>query len=245
MAQNPIANELFSQLNEPFTGEALFDRLPDLVFFVKNRRAEYVVVNQTLVDRCGRKDKRELLGCRANEVVPPPLGLSYRAQDERILRGGAAVLDQLELHFYPFGVRGWCLTNKVPLRNRAGQIIGLAGISKDLQAAEENAKDYAAVAAVVAKIHARFGEPLWVGRLAADAGLSIYQLEERIRAIFHLTVGQLIQKVRMEHAFRQLIESSAPIAEIALASGYSDQSAFSRQFRQTTGLTPSEYRRLV
>ena len=56
--------ELFSQLSEPIVGEALFDCLSDLVFFIKNSRYEYVVVNQTLVERCGLKEKRELIGRR-------------------------------------------------------------------------------------------------------------------------------------------------------------------------------------
>ena len=36
----------FEQLFEPFTGESLFDQLTDLVFFIKNSKGEYVVVNQ-------------------------------------------------------------------------------------------------------------------------------------------------------------------------------------------------------
>ena len=42
----------------------------------------------------------------------------------------------------------------------------------------------------------------------------------------------------MEAAVRRLRETNDPIATIALDCGYSDQSAFSRQFRQTTGLSP-------
>src|ERR1700674_4169537 len=90
----------FSQLARPFTGEELFDCLGDLVFFIKNIRGEYVVVNQTLVERCGRRDKNELIGRRADEIFPPPLGQSYRAQDERVLKSGGAIRNQLELHFY-------------------------------------------------------------------------------------------------------------------------------------------------
>jgi hypothetical protein len=52
MTPTHLQTELFSQLAEPFTGEALFDSLADAVFFLKNRRCEYVVVNQTLVERC-------------------------------------------------------------------------------------------------------------------------------------------------------------------------------------------------
>jgi AraC-like DNA-binding protein len=44
---------------------------------------------------------------------------------------------------------------------------------------------------------------------------------------------------------RRLRETDDPIAAVALDCGYSDQSAFTRQFRQTVGLSPSEYRRSV
>ena len=242
MTPAQLQNELFSQLAEPFTGEALFDCLPDLVFFVKNRRSEYVVVNQTLVERCGRAAKRELIGRRADELFPAPLGDSYRAQDESVLRGGEAVLNQLELHFYVSGGRGWCLTNKLPLRDTRNQVIGLVGISKDLRAANERGEDYSAVAKVVQHIQKNPGDSLRVSALAERAGLSTYQFEQRIRKLFQLTAGQLIQKTRMEAAVRRLRETNDPIATVALDCGYSDQSAFTRQFRQTVGLSPSEYR---
>lgn len=242
MTPAQLQTELFSQLAEPFTGEALFDCLSDLVFFIKNRRCEYVVVNRTLVERCGRRDKRELIGRRADELFPLPLGEGYRAQDESVLRNGTPILNQLELHFYPTGGRGWCLTNKLPLRSRAGQVIGLVGISKDLRAANERGEDYSAVAKVVQHMQQNFGSTLRVKELARQAGLSSYQFEQRIRRIFQLTAGQLIQKIRMEAAVKRLRETNDPIAVIALDCGYSDQSAFTRQFRQTAGLSPSHYR---
>lgn len=237
-----LQDELFAQLAEPFTGEALFDRLPDLVFFLKNARGEYVVVNQTLVERCGRAHKRELLGRRADEVFPAPLGASYRAQDESVLRLGRPILNQLELHFYAVGGRGWCLTNKLPLRGRHGRVVGLMGISRDLQSANERGADYSAVAAAVRHLQTHFAEPLRVGELAARAGLSAYQFEQRIRKIFSLTAGQLIQKTRMEAAVQRLRDTNEAIATIALECGYSDQSAFTRQFRKTLGMSPSDYR---
>lgn len=242
MTPAQLRTELFSQLTEPLIGEALFDQLPDLVFFVKNRRSEYVVVNQTLVDRCGRRLKNELIGRRADELFPAPLGESYRTQDETVLRSGKPILNQLELHFYATGGRGWCLTNKLPLRDGKQNVIGVVGISKDLQSANERGEDYSAMAKAVQHIQKNFAEPLRVADLATRAGLSSYQFEHRIRKIFQLTVGQLIQKTRMEAAVQRLRETNDPIATIALDCGYSDQSAFTRQFKQTVGLSPSEYR---
>jgi AraC-like DNA-binding protein len=237
-----LQTEWFSELAEPFTGEALFDCLPDVVFFIKNHRCEYVVVNQTLVERCGRRSKSELIGRRADELFPSPLGESYRVQDERVLRRGEAILSQLELHVYVSGGPGWCLTNKLPLRDRRGGVVGVVGISRDLRAANERGEDYSSVAKMVRHIQENLGERLRVKDLAAGAGMSGYQFEQRIRRIFQLTAGQLIQKTRMDAAVRQLRETQAAIATVALDCGYSDQSAFTRQFRQTTGLTPSEYR---
>jgi AraC-like DNA-binding protein len=222
--------------------EALFDRLPDLVFFIKNRRAEYAVVNQTLVERLRRGGKHELIGRRADEVFPAPLGRTYRAQDEQVLAGGAALRDQLELHFYPGGRHGWCLTQKLPLRGRGGVIVGLYGFSRDLQAANERGEDFSQVAEAVRRIQTRYDEPLRVHELARSAGLSQYQFESRMRRIFRITAGQLIQKVRVEAALQRLRETQASVAEIASACGYADQSAFARAFRQTVGFSPSEYR---
>ena len=246
---DPIMNlaasqeDLFAQLDSPFTGEALFDCLTDLTFFVKNRRGEYVVVNQELVVRCGRHEKSELIGRKADEVFPPPLGQGYRTQDETLLRTGDPILNQLELQLYHSGRAGWCLTNKLPLRGRDGRVVGLVGISKDLQAPNERGADYSPLAAVVQYIQLHFGEPLRIADLARRAGLSPYQFDQRIRKIFQITTGQFIHKVRLDAAVRRLRETVDPIAMIALDCGYSDQSAFTRQFRQTAGLSPSEFRR--
>jgi len=243
MTVTELQSELFSQLAEPIVVEALFDYLPDLVFFVKNHRGEYVIVNQTLVERCGRREKRELIGRRANEVFPSPMGETYAVQDKRVLGTGEGILNQLELHFYPSGAPGWCLTNKLPLHGRGGKVVGLVGISKDLLGSDQRTEDYSPIATVIHYINAHYDEPLRVPDLAAKARLSEYQFEQRIRKIFQVTAGQLIQKTRMEHAIRRLRETEDQIAVIALDCGYSDQSAFTRQFRQTTGLSPSKYRR--
>jgi len=238
-----LQTELLSQLAEPFTGEALFDSLTDAVCFLKNSRCEYVVVNRTLVDRCGLRMKAELIGKRADEVFPAPLGESYFVQDEAVLKSGEPILNQLELHSYPTGGRGWCLTNKFPLRGRNGHVVGLNGISKDIQSPNERSADYAKVAEAVRRIQTKYDQPLRVKELAHKAGLSAYQFEQRIRKIFQLTAGQLIQKTRMEAAVQRLRETEDAIATVALDCGYSDQSAFTRQFRQATGVSPSEYRR--
>ena len=96
-ASDPRA-ALGSGMADAFFAEPLFDALPDVVFFVKDAQARYVVVNQTLVQRCGVKDKAALIGRTPAEVFAQPFGQGYLAQDMAVLAGGDAIEDQLELH---------------------------------------------------------------------------------------------------------------------------------------------------
>lgn len=233
--------QLLAQLAEPFTGEALFDAISSVTFFAKDRQGRYVLVNRALAQRCGANDKSKLLGRTAAEVFPRPLGEAYLAQDLALIRECEPLLDKLELHTYPTGDPGWCLTTKLPLKDRAGGCIGLVGISQDLYAPTA---DYQDVAIALAAVQQALDHPWTVAEVARRAGLSPYQIDKRVREVFHLSTSQLILKFRMDRATQRLRDTNQTIVQIALDCGYSDQSAFTRQFRRTIGLAPGDYRKL-
>ncbi len=235
----------FEQLGSRLVAADLLDAVPDIVFFIKDRDGRYMSVNQTLAARCGFANKAEILGRTAADVFPPPLGDRYIEQDLHVVRTGEAIADRLELHLYPDRTAGWCLTNKIPVRSHDGGICGMAGISRDLHVSTERGKHYEELAAAIDHIHAHYGEPLRLPELAGLASLSVYQFEQRIKKIFGLTVGQLIGKTRIKEGSRLLRSTRLSIAEIALACGYCDQSAFARQFKAMTALTPTEYRQTM
>jgi AraC-like DNA-binding protein len=134
------------------------------------------------------------------------------------------------------------VTDKLPLRSADGRIIGIAGISRDLQSPGTEVDHFAEVAAVLDHVRAHFGSELRVEELAELGGFSVYQLNRRLRAIFGITTSQFITKIRIDAASEMLRSGDRPIAEVANACGYFDQSAFSRVFRRTVGLTPRQYR---
>jgi len=236
------------ELADPWFAAALFDQTPDIVFFVKDRQARYLMVNETLAARCGLRRKSEMLGRTAAEVFPPPLGDGYVEQDQAVLETGEPIRNRLELHIYPAGTggsgrrRGWCLTHKFPLLGIDGSIVALAGISKDLQRPDEAQEDYRKVAKAVERLQTRFAEPLRIEQLARSAGLSVDRFERQVRRIFQLTPRQLLIKARIDAASTLLLDLRRSVADVAQACGYADQSAFTRQFKATVGLTPSAYR---
>jgi AraC-like DNA-binding protein len=229
---------LFEQL------EPVFDALPDVVFFVKDEQTRYALVNRTLASRCGCKEKGALIGKTTEEVFPSRFGSVYMAQDKAIIDGSPAILDQLELHLYPGRQPGWCLTTKVPLRSAAGGIVGVAGISRDLKASEKTHPAYSRLAAIVQHIQENYREPLNMAQLAQKAGMSVAQLERYFHKVFHLTPRQVLLKTRLDAATALLV-SSDKVTDVAALCGYTDHSAFTRQFKATVGITPSEYRTLL
>lgn len=230
---------------DPFFAEALFDRLPDVVLFVKNTACEYVVVNRTLAARCGLRDKSALLGRTAADVFPAPLGTVYAEQDRQVIVSGAEIRDRLELHLYPGGARGWCLTYKMPVLGAGGRIVGMAGLSRDLHRPDESRAGFRGIAAAVEYLREHLAEGIRVADLAKVAGMPVERFSRLVRRVFQLTPGQLVVKTRLEAATDLLVDTSTSIAEVAHACGYTDHSAFSRQFRAATGLTPTEFREAI
>lgn len=222
--------------------EALFDALPDVVFFIKDAVGRYVRVNQTLAARCASGDKTKLIGKRPEEVFPAPLAASYARQDEEVLRTGKPVEHQLELHIYPGRKAGWCLTTKLALRDTSGRITGVTGISRDLNAPGDKASGFAELATALRHMRKNFTESLRIEDIATKAGLSVYQFEQRVQKLFQMSPLQLLHKLRLDEATRLLRESDLPLGEIALQTGWCDQSAFTRHFSRYAGMAPGKFR---
>jgi AraC-like DNA-binding protein len=226
----------------PAEQEALFDIIPDVVFFTKSADGRYTSVNETLVLRCGKRHKREIVGRTPVELFPSPLAESYAAQDRRVVRTGEAMLDHLELHLFARRDPGWCLSRKLPLRER-GRVVGLVGISRDLGRPDTGDPVYARLGRVVDHLHAHLAEEIHVSELAAIAALSVSQLERHFQRLFQLGPRRYLIKLRLERA-TAMLEGDDRIATIAHACGYADQSAFTRQFRAVAGIAPRDFRRL-
>jgi AraC family transcriptional regulator len=81
--------------------------------------------------------------------------------------------------------------------------------------------------------------------LAAQVGVHPVTLARTFRRCFGCSVGEYLRQLRIERAAEQLGGSDLPLAAIALAAGFADQSHFSNLFRRATGMSPSAYRRAM
>jgi AraC-like DNA-binding protein len=100
--------------------------------------------------------------------------------------------------------------------------------------------------AVVKKIRQyledRHTENVSLDELTTFSGLSSYHLIRIFRAETGLPPHAYLEQVRINRA-RQFLRSGAAIADVAVLTGFNDQSHFSRHFKKMTGVTPGQYQR--
>jgi AraC family cel operon transcriptional repressor len=80
------------------------------------------------------------------------------------------------------------------------------------------------------------------GRLAELAGRSPEHVNRTLRHCLGLTSSQLLNRLRAEHAGRQLRLGDRPIADIAFACGVNHLGYFYKLFHAHFGTTPARYR---
>ncbi len=99
------------------------------------------------------------------------------------------------------------------------------------------------VATAVAWMEKRLDAPDPVSRLAASLGLSPRRLEQLFRQNLGLTPAAYALKMRLAAARRMVTDTSHPLAEVALRTGFSSPSTLSRAFRAQFGTAPGSLRR--
>ncbi len=225
--------------------EVLLDTISDVLFCVKDRARRYVAANEAFIRRAGLRHRTELLGRTAREIFPAILAAGYEQQDDEVFSKGVTVRDRLEMITQAGGSMGWFVSQKVAVKSATGEVIALAGISRDLHKPAVSGGELGSLADTLDALHRDFDRPLRIERLAKKSGLSWSQFQRRVRGITGLTPRQLLTKSRIEAAAQALHTSDEALSAIAFDCGFYDQAAFSRQFRAATGLTPGEYRRTV
>jgi AraC family transcriptional regulator len=94
-------------------------------------------------------------------------------------------------------------------------------------------------------IRERFTDPVGLELIAQAVRVHPTHLAREYRRHYHCTVGEQMRRLRIEYACEQLGTTNHPLADIALAAGFSDQSHFAVGFKQQIGTSPLQYRRAM
>lgn len=219
----------------------LFDCLPDTPCYIKDTDLRYVWANAAMARVCAVPSRDHLLGKQSADFFPAAHSQHYDELDQQVIRSGQPISHRLQL-VTARSSENWICYSLVPVRSMCGTITGVAGVARTLGAADRSSKVHRRVEAATRVLHTHLQGDIKVSDLASAVGASVAQLERDFNQHFHMGPTQYLAMLRMEQACRLLGEQSMPIAAIAQACGYSDQSAFSRRFKRSLGVTPGAYR---
>jgi AraC family transcriptional regulator len=91
-------------------------------------------------------------------------------------------------------------------------------------------------------LHGHYKDRIQLSHLAALVEIHPVHLARVFRKHHRASVGQYVQRLRVEYACTRLAEGDSSIAAIALEAGFANQAHFSRVFKLVTGTSPAKYR---
>ena len=78
--------------------------------------------------------------------------------------------------------------------------------------------------------------------LSREARVHPVHLSRVFRRFQRQGIGEYIRRLRARTASTLLLNPEIPLADISFATGFADQSHFTRAFRKVTGMTPQAFR---
>jgi diguanylate cyclase (GGDEF)-like protein/PAS domain S-box-containing protein len=117
--------------NERDLLRAALTQAPDY-HYVKDRQSRFAEVNRTTATYHGFADPSDMVGKTDFDLVDRERAATLFDAEQEVMRSGRPQLDWIERVISKDGVEQWFSTSKVPLRNRDGEVIGLAGVTRDI-----------------------------------------------------------------------------------------------------------------
>ena len=223
----------------------LFDHLPGVFFFAKDRAGRTMFASRGTLERYRMRDEAEILGLTDFDLSPGGMAEQYVRDDERLLTGKVKHIERLELWFDRQGMPDWYVVTKLPLLDRRGCPAGVMGTLRRAEECEMQLPVFQAVAHAMKTIRCDFAKPILITEVARQCGQSLRQLQRRFQEAIGVTPQEFLMRTRVLAAMRLLEETCHAAGEIAERCGFGDASSFAQHFKKHVGDSPVAYRRRI
>lgn len=164
--------------------------------------------------------------------APSSLGLEEEIDDQVLAYLGLAPYEELEIYAILLKLIAFCAKNISQLR-------GTESVS-----ASTTYKNTISLSNVCTYISEHFAENLTLEDVAAYAGFSKYHFERIFSEYTGTTFYQYLQRIRINYAQTLLSNPELSVTDIGFQAGFSSCTAFTRAFKKSTGIPPSQFRSL-
>lgn len=182
-----------------------------------------------------------MLGATDDQLTPGPFADRFKEEDREVIQTRQPLLGMIDVWFDEVGLPDWYETNKYPILDRRGEVLGVMGTLRACRGISPPGSAGAKIGPAVVCLRGAVDRFPSVARLARECDLSPRQLQRAFRDLFACSPRAFWMKCRIRAACIALRDGREPITAIALRLGFCDQSNFTQHFRRHIGVTPSAY----
>lgn len=221
---------------------SMFDTFQGTGFYITDGYDRLIDFSLQNLDNCNVRDKRDFLGKTCAELFSPIFAEVYMARDREVRRTGRPIINQVYTHGADRST-DLRVVNVHPIRDRRGTIIGTVCAYRTIAAGDALPDWYGRIRSVVAHIDAHYAEKLSIADLAKLAGMSVTHFRRIFQQVMQISPIKYVTTIRINAARKLLISTDKLLTEIAVETGFWDQSHFVKAFKAERGITPNRYRR--
>ncbi len=169
--------------------ETFLEHVPANVYF-KDRNSRFVRISRAMAAYAGLEDPTQAVGRTDADIFRSEHASEAFADEQEIIRTGQSVVGKEEEETWPDGHKTWVLTNKVPLRDSRGQVLGTMGISHDITARKLAQQELALKAEELTRTNATLEQLAQAAEAASRAkGEFLANMSHEIRTPLNGVIG--------------------------------------------------------
>ncbi len=97
MHYKAFQSQFISNLADPLAIRSIFEYLPEISFFVKDRQGRIVTVSSSVLKRLGMNHESEFVGRTDAEFYPHEMSDAFLEDDRRVFETGKPIVNRLEV----------------------------------------------------------------------------------------------------------------------------------------------------
>ena len=221
----------------------LIGSMPDVHYVINDRKGRFVLVDEHFMEIFDCGSLEEVIGKTDYDFFPKDIAEGYASDDEEVMSSGKPLLNRTEIIPESDLFLQWWTTNKYPVHDKKGKVIGVSAISSKLSKTSMPAIENPEMHEVVAYIAKNYESKLKLKDLADCAKMTERSFIRHFRRSFECSPLKYVIRVRINAACRDLVRTNHTLIEIATDSGFSDQSHMTKEFKSKLNMTPLQYRK--
>lgn len=118
-------------LDEPFLFNALMDNMADSIYF-KDRHCRLLRVSRKMASVLGYENPADMIEKTDIDLFGKEFGEKTKIDDLNVMKSGEPIIGLVESRHLANGDTNWTSTTKFPLRDENGIVVGLLGITREI-----------------------------------------------------------------------------------------------------------------